>query len=217
MHHSYKNNTILLLLILCSLKTTFAMEIITTDFSSMYSLNVASQEITINTGGSTNVTLIDEKELDHYLQLGNVGDILVSSDKTICSKLSQKGLASPMYITELFKDYLYYINQDANKKVIILTTDFLPSSTRNKINQIAHKINSTIFINKKHNSLYQEVSGYIKSQTSIYGFHPTFANLNLQKNTLNKTSYGISYYACPLVGLHHNTYQTLKKYYDRNK
>jgi hypothetical protein len=190
------------------------MSVITTDSSIIYALQNLTQEISTKNSTQVQISLVDEKKVARYLQLGNKGDVIVTSYKDLCVDLASKGLASSFESAKILKENIYCIGLSSPQRVMILLPEEYPSSTEEQIYDIAKKINAKMHIVSKYENVYQSVMEYIQSQTAVCSFHSTFANLNIADTMLQKIDEGIQYYACPLIGLHNDTYKVLIKHYE---
>jgi hypothetical protein len=190
------------------------MDIITTDSIVMHDLQNLSQEISTKNAIQVQVSLVNEKKVARYLQLGNKGDVIVTSYKNLCLDLASQGLASSFESAKILKKDIYCIGLSSPQRVMILLPEEYPSSTQEAIYDIAKRINAKMHIVGKYENVYQSVMKYVQSQTAVCSFRSTFANLNIEDVTLQKIDEGIQYYACPLIGLHKNTYKVLMKHYE---
>ena len=193
------------------------MSVITTDSNAMHALQNVTQEISTKNSIQVQVSLVDAKKVARYLQLGNKGDVIVTSYKDLCVDLASKGLASSFESAKILKENIYCIGLSSPQRVMILLPEEYPSSTEEQIYDIAKKINAKMHIVSKYENVYQSVMEYIQSQTAVCSFHSTFANLNIADTMLQKIDEGIQYYACPLIGLHKDTYKVLIKHYETQR
>lgn len=203
-----------LFFIVCTTCEGKSLNIVITNYSSLYFLNEKVQDISMKEMLDTEIRFIEDKDIAQSLSLGQSGDVLVTSNRKLCVDLAREGLANSFSIGNIFYDNLYCFGKHKQKTIVSLGDEY-SNEIMSILNGIASSVNAEIVVIGKNEDVYQKISTLYQGGRTICGFLSVFANLNVPKESIMKTNYGIQYYACPLVGSNENAYQILMKSYEK--
>lgn len=209
----WRISTVMLLYCVSSLSAV-VLDIVTTDTQMMYVLQKQSAKIAIKENVQVSISFVQERKSTRYFQLGNVGDVLVTSSRSLCNYLSAKGLSSSNY-SVLMKEEIYctaFAGKNARHILVLLSGEYT-SFAKERIDEISHRINASLDFLTKNDNTYEKIADYIKSGVNVCGFYSLFQDINFDKKTLINQGEEIKYYACPLIGLNGNAYNALIKYF----
>lgn len=212
------NVLITFILLLSGRFSVMAMTIITTDFSTMSSIQKSAEEIAMSKADGVDVFAVESDSLLRYLQLGKNGDVLVTSYKKLCEELAEKGLAGSFNITPIMEESMQCIKKDADTqdsgKVFIMIAGERHPMTESTLQEVSKQAGMEVFTLKKNEAVYPIVMDNLNKGMTVCGLESLFASLDVGGSVVDYTSMGIVYYACSLVGLHVEAYKTLLKYYE---
>jgi hypothetical protein len=213
MMRSYSINIIVLLLF-CTSMSSQAMTVVTTDFAVMRDIQNFAEETSMKKGQAIDVIAVDSQSLIRYLQIGEKGDVLITSSQKLCGELSAKGLASYFIISQIIQEKIYCVNGDFIKKVLIFTQDDHMPETEDMLYSFASQLGANTRIIGRNENLHQVVMEYVNGGVALCGLQSLFINLDVHPVLLQDTNLSIEYYACPLVGLYSDAYRTIMEYYE---
>lgn len=201
----------LLFATLIFVSATNYITVITTDSEILQKLQNSSQNISLKRNFNFSMIFVEDRKVVRYLQLGNHGDALITSNYNLCKSLSEKGLASEEF--SLFLKSPVYCTQNLIKTsnmFVILPEKYTHTSMEN-FTQIANNLNASIYLLEKNENTYETIVLMLKNNTNVCGFLSLFQNIGLKQSNLFKTQEHISYYACHVIGLNAEGYKTLIK------
>jgi hypothetical protein len=205
------------LLFFCTNSYAKYITVVTTDTAMVYFLQQNAPKISVSENINLVVSFVDDRKITRYFQLGNLGDVLLTSNQNLCYDLSEKGLASGSYSILISSSVYCTSVLNEKKKVFVITSGEYTNFAKERIGIIAQNINASLYFLDKNDNVYEKVAGMIKDNVNVCGLLPLFQSINFETNKLVKTNEDIKYYLCPIIGLNNNAYNILIKNFNETK
>lgn len=211
---SYSINFVVFLLFFCVSTHSQAMTVVVTDPTIMQNAQTFAEKTSMQKGRTIDVIAVHSQSLTRYLQIGERGDVLITSNQELCRELSSKGLASYFNISQIIEEKIYCVSGDFTNKVLTIIQDDHTPETEVTLREFASQLGANMRIVNRNENLQQVIMEYVNGGVSLCGLQSLFVNLDVEPTILQNTNMSIKYYACPLIGLHSDAYRTIIQYYE---